>query len=162
MSSYPTIPKNPHTILQHNFNRSIWHSLALDIGSRRPKPAQTSRVLFGLAEGLPDGSHHVPPKAVEDVALHQLVVAPAAQETEEARLTGLLAGRRHVALVPEVPEALEDPVVTLEGPEEAVPVGGEQAGHPVGLRGPVQQGPLGVGVRVGAQGGGGRGVVGFG
>ena len=126
----------------------------------KTSPDQTDPVRSGLAEGLPDGSDHVPPKAVQDVALLQLVVAAAAQETQEARLAGLLAGRRHVALVPEVPEPLEDPVVTLEGPEEAVPVGGEQAGHPVGLRGPVQQGPLGV--EVWGQGGGGRGVVGVG
>jgi len=98
-------------------------------------------------EGLPRGPRHVAAEAVEEVALLQLVVLAAAQEAEQRRLARVLARRRHVALVPQVPEPLEDPVVGQEDAQQPVPVRREEAGHAVGLRGPVQPGPLGAGVR---------------
>ena len=97
-------------------------------------------------EGLPRRQCHVTPEAVEQVALLQLVILTAAQETQQGRLAGVLARGRHVALVHQVPEPLEDPVVVHETAEQPLPVGGEQGGQPVGLRGPVQPAPLGAGV----------------
>lgn len=58
-----------------------------------------------------------------------------------------------MAFVHKVPKLSEDAVIGNEGSDQRVPVSGEQGGNTVGLRGPVQQCPRWVRVRLGQPGG---------